>query len=87
MSEAVRALRRSDGFWNVSVHDQDNQGGPELSGTALLADGMGVGRAHRLARRREVPPRAGQSLMPIRIPIANVGRRARLINIASVLIQ
>jgi rhamnogalacturonyl hydrolase YesR len=43
MSMALRDVRRADGFWNVSLHDPGEFGGPELSGTALFAYGMATG--------------------------------------------
>ncbi len=43
MSEALRPLQRSDGFWNVSLMDPTRFPGPELSGTALFAYGMAWG--------------------------------------------
>ncbi len=43
MAEALRAIQRSDGFWNVSLVDPDDFGGPELSGTALFTYGMAWG--------------------------------------------
>ncbi len=43
MMEALLPLQRSDGFWNVSLTDPSDFGGPELSGTALFAYGMAWG--------------------------------------------
>jgi rhamnogalacturonyl hydrolase YesR len=43
MSAALRAVQRSDAFWNVSLHDPTNYGGKELSGTALFTYGMAWG--------------------------------------------
>jgi rhamnogalacturonyl hydrolase YesR len=43
MAEALRAVQRSDGFWNVSLHDPTNFGGPELTGTSLFVYGMAWG--------------------------------------------
>ena len=36
MSKAIKNCQRTDGFWNVSMHDESNFGGKETSGTALL---------------------------------------------------
>jgi rhamnogalacturonyl hydrolase YesR len=36
MAAALPALQRPDGFWNVSLHDANNFGGKETSGTALF---------------------------------------------------
>ena len=43
MSSALRMIRRSDGFWNASLHDPDDFGGKELTGTALFVYGMAYG--------------------------------------------
>ena len=43
MSEALRAVQRSDGFWNVSLFDPTHFGGKELTGTALFTYGMAWG--------------------------------------------
>lgn len=40
MCEALAKCQREDGFWNVSLHDESNFGGKELTGTALFAYGM-----------------------------------------------
>ena len=43
MMEAVLPLQREDGFWNVSLHDPDNYGGPETSGTGFFTYGLAWG--------------------------------------------
>jgi len=43
MLEALVPLQRTDGFWNVSLHDSTNFGGKELTGTALFTYGMAWG--------------------------------------------
>jgi len=43
MSSAIVAVQRSDGFWNVSLHDPNDFGGPETTGTSLFAYGMAFG--------------------------------------------
>ena len=43
MSRALIKCQRSDGFWNVSLHDESNFGGKETSGTALFVYGMAWG--------------------------------------------
>jgi len=43
MADALRAVQRSDGFWNVSLQDPTHFGGPELTGTSLFAYGMAWG--------------------------------------------
>lgn len=46
MCEALLPLQREDGFWNVSLHDPNNYGGKELTGTALFVYGMAYGVNH-----------------------------------------
>jgi len=43
MAAALVPVQRSDGFWNVSLHDPNNFGGKELSGTALFIYAMAFG--------------------------------------------
>ncbi len=43
MMKAVLPLQRSDGFWNVSLHDSSHFGGKETSGTSLFLYGMAWG--------------------------------------------
>jgi len=43
MAEALVKVQRKDGFWNVSLHDETNYGGKELSGTALFVYAMAYG--------------------------------------------
>lgn len=43
MCAALLPVQRSDGFWNVSLHDSTNFGGKELSGTALFTYGFAWG--------------------------------------------
>jgi unsaturated rhamnogalacturonyl hydrolase len=43
MAEALSRIQRTDGFWNVSLHDPNNFGGKELSGTSLFTFGMAWG--------------------------------------------
>lgn len=43
MTEALVKCQRKDGFWNVSLHDDTNFGGKELTGTALFVYGMAWG--------------------------------------------
>jgi unsaturated rhamnogalacturonyl hydrolase len=46
MCEALRKVQRPDGFWNTSLHDPNNFGGKETSGTALFVYGMAWGVRH-----------------------------------------
>ncbi len=43
VSRSLRAVQRSDGFWNVNLGDPAHLPGPETSGTALFAFGMAFG--------------------------------------------
>lgn len=43
MCEALVKCQREDGFWNVSLLDESNFGGKELTGTALFVYGMAWG--------------------------------------------
>lgn len=43
MCAALAKVQRPDGFWNVSLHDPNNFGGKETSGTALFTYGMAWG--------------------------------------------
>jgi unsaturated rhamnogalacturonyl hydrolase len=43
MCAALLPLQRSDGYWNVSLHDPDNFGGKEVSGTSLFIYGFAWG--------------------------------------------
>lgn len=56
MCKALKACQRKDGFWNVSLHDETNFGGKELSGTALFVYGMAWGINNGLLDRKEYLP-------------------------------
>lgn len=43
LAHALLPLQRTDGFWNVSLHDPNHFGGKEASGTALFVYGMAWG--------------------------------------------
>lgn len=43
MMNALVNLQRTDGYWNVSLHDPANFGGKELTGTSLFVYGMSWG--------------------------------------------
>ena len=43
MMQALAPLQRVDGYWNVSLHDPNNFGGKELTGTSLFTYGMAWG--------------------------------------------
>ena len=56
MCKALKACQRKDGFWNVSLHDETNFGGKELTGTALFVYGMAWGINNGLLDRKEYLP-------------------------------
>ncbi|MFT3740733.1 MAG: glycoside hydrolase family 88 protein [Breznakibacter sp.] len=43
MAEALKLRQRSDGFWNASLDDPGDFGGPETSGTSFFVYGMAWG--------------------------------------------
>jgi unsaturated rhamnogalacturonyl hydrolase len=43
MASALSKVQRADGFWNVSLADPNDHGGPELTGTALFTYGLAWG--------------------------------------------
>lgn len=43
MSNALRTIQRSDGFWNVNLGDPLHRPGPETSGTAFFTFGLAYG--------------------------------------------
>lgn len=56
MISALVPLQRTDGFWNVSLHDNTHFEGKELSGTALFTYGMAWGVNNGLLNRKEYLP-------------------------------
>lgn len=57
MMEALALIQREDGFWNVSLHDPDNFGGKELTGTALFIYGMAWGINNGILSREKYLPK------------------------------
>ena len=53
MSKALVKVQRSDGFWNVSLHDPGHFGGKELTGTALFTYGMAWGINENILKTRK----------------------------------
>lgn len=43
MAQALKERQRTDGFWNVSLDDPNDYGGPETSGTSFFTYGMAWG--------------------------------------------
>lgn len=56
MCEALKKVQREDGLWNVSLHDPNNYGGKELTGTAMFVYGMAYGVNHGLLNAKEFKP-------------------------------
>lgn len=56
MSKALKKCQRTDGFWNVSLHDAGNYGGKETTGTALFVYGMTWGVRNELLDKEEYLP-------------------------------
>lgn len=56
MSQALAKCQRSDGFWNVSLHCEENYGGKETTGTALFVYGMAWGIRKGLLERAKYLP-------------------------------
>lgn len=56
MLQALLTCRRDDGFWPPSLHDPNNYGSKELSGTALFVYGMAWGINNGLIDRETYLP-------------------------------
>ncbi len=56
MLAALKKVQRDDGFWNCSLHDPNNFGGKETSGTALFVYGMAWAVRHDLVKKDEYMP-------------------------------
>jgi unsaturated rhamnogalacturonyl hydrolase len=56
MMKALLPLQRNDGFWNASLHDPNNFGGKETSGTALFVYGMAWGVNNGLLSAKKYTP-------------------------------
>jgi unsaturated rhamnogalacturonyl hydrolase len=56
MVKALISIQREDGFWNASLHDPNNFGGKELSGTALFAYGMAWGVNNGILSKKKYLP-------------------------------
>ncbi len=56
MVGALISIQRKDGFWNVSLHDPNNFGGKELTGTALFTYGMAWGVNHGVLSKKKYLP-------------------------------
>lgn len=56
MTEAIKKCQRTDGFWNVSLHDPNHFGGKETTGTSLFVYGLAWGINHDLLDKAEYLP-------------------------------
>ncbi|HEX3007447.1 MAG TPA: glycoside hydrolase family 88 protein, partial [Bacteroidales bacterium] len=56
MTRSLKACQRKDGFWNVSLLDESNFGGKELTGTSLFVYGMAWGINNGILSREEYLP-------------------------------
>jgi len=56
MAHALKKVQRKDGLWNVSLHDPNNYGGKELTGTAMFVYGMAYGVNNGLLNYKEFAP-------------------------------
>lgn len=56
MLDALVPIQRADGFWNASLHDPNNFGGKELTGTALFAYGMAWGVNNGIISKKKYLP-------------------------------
>jgi unsaturated rhamnogalacturonyl hydrolase len=56
MAEALVRVQRKDGFWNVSLHDPENFGGKETTGTSLFVYGMAWGINNGYLHRDKYSP-------------------------------
>jgi unsaturated rhamnogalacturonyl hydrolase len=56
MMQSLLPLQRTDGFWNVSLTDETDFGGQELTGTALFVYGMAWGMNNGVLDRKKYTP-------------------------------
>lgn len=56
MLAALLPIQRSDGYWNVSLHDSTHFGGKEVSGTSLFVYGMAWGINNNIIDRKTYQP-------------------------------
>lgn len=56
MMEALVPIQRTDGYWNVSLHDSTNFGGKEITGTSLFIYGMAWGLNEGLLDKKKYLP-------------------------------
>ncbi len=56
MAQTLAALQRSDGFWNTSLWDSTEFGGPETSGTSFFVYGLAWGINNNILQESEYRP-------------------------------
>ncbi|MGM8360449.1 glycoside hydrolase family 88/105 protein [Flavobacterium sp. ARAG 55.4] len=56
MAKALVPIQRADGFWNASLHDPNNYGEKEASGTALFVYGIAYGINNGLLDKKTYLP-------------------------------
>lgn len=56
MVKALLRVQRSDGFWNVSLHDPSHFGGKETTGTALFTYGIAWGINNGVLHEKKYKP-------------------------------
>lgn len=56
MLAALLKVQRTDGFWNASLHDPNNYGGKEATGTSLFVYGMAWGINHHVIDKKVYLP-------------------------------
>jgi rhamnogalacturonyl hydrolase YesR len=56
MMTALVPLQRTDGYWNVSLHDSTHFGGKELSGSSLFIYGMAWGINNGYLNKKQYLP-------------------------------
>lgn len=56
MTKAIKKCQRTDGFWNVSLHDPNHFGGKETTGTSLFVYGLAWGINHDLLDKAKYLP-------------------------------
>jgi unsaturated rhamnogalacturonyl hydrolase len=56
MAEALARVQRKDGFWNASLHDPNNYGGKETTGTSLFVYGLTWGIRNGYLDSRKYSP-------------------------------
>jgi rhamnogalacturonyl hydrolase YesR len=56
MADAILKIQRSDGFWNVSLHDSTHFGGKETTGTSMFVCGFAWGINNNILDAKKFKP-------------------------------